>query len=117
MLNALMQLIGLAVVVVGLFYAERFLSKAFAGKPYAQRFRVWRDQLLVLVGLTFAAVLLHFIGIHMLGKFATVLSNIALVVFVRENLDYYVVSSQRGKRALKLVSYTLIIFILVQAIL
>ena len=98
-------------------YGERFLAHELASKPYVQRFKVWRDQLLVLVGLTFAAVLLHFIGIHMLGKFATVLSNIALVVFVRENLDHYVVSSQKGKRVLKLVSYTLIIFILVQAIL
>ena len=97
-------------------YGERFLAHELTKKTYVRRFMVWRNQLLILVGLTFAAVLLYLIVVHMLGKFTTVVSNIALVVFVRENLDYYVVSSQKGKNALKRVSYTLIIFILVQEI-
>ncbi len=116
MLGTLMQLIGLALVMMGLVYGERLLARELAGKRYVQRFTIWRDQLLVLVGLTFAAVLLHFIGLHSIARLATVVSHVLLVWFVRENLDCYVVSSQKGKSALKLASYMIIIFILAQAI-
>ena len=116
MLNTLAQLIGLALVMMGAFYGERFLARKLAEKPYVQRFKIWRDQLLILVGLTFTAVLLHFVGLHFPASLATVASKVALIWFVRENIDNYVVSSQTGKSTLKLISYMFIILILVQAI-
>ena len=106
----LVHLVALALIVAAVFFGSAHIAKMYSEK--SQRIIVWRVQLLFLLGLTFVATLFHAIGFHGFGKFVTTISLVALIHFLWENFDRYVITSQEAKRIAKNVAYILMALIL-----
>ena len=68
MFMTILQLSILAGVIAGVIYGAEELAQAHQGKAYSVRFRVWRDQIVVVLGLIFATILFHAIDIHPLAS-------------------------------------------------